>query len=142
MPVVGFGFTKINVERIGKLTGKVDIKNNAGINTVVKEDLTLGVSTQPALKFGFNFNVTYEPGKATIDLEGEVIWVDKKEIIEETMKTWKKEKKISPTIMTPVLNAVLQRSNMQALILAKELNLPPPIPLPKVEIKHDTHKKE
>lgn len=134
MAVVGFGFTKINVERKNKVTGKVEIKNNAAINSVEKEELTLGDIKQDALKFGFSFTVKYEPDMANIILEGEVLWVEKKEGIDAAIKQWKKEKKIKPEIMTPVLNAVLQKSNMQALILAKELNLPPPIPLPRVNM--------
>jgi len=142
MAVVGFGFTKINVERKNKVTGKVEIKNNAAINSVEKEELTLGDIKQDALKFGFSFTVKYEPDMANIILEGEVLWVEKKEGIDAAIKQWKKEKKIKPEIMTPVLNAVLQKSNMQALILAKELNLPPPIPLPRVNMQPEEKPKK
>ena len=41
-------------------------------------------------------------------------------------------KKIAKDIMSRVLNAVLAKCNIEALILSQEVNLPPPIPLPKV----------
>jgi len=31
-----------------------------------------------------------------------------------------------------VINSILGRCNIQALIMSKELNMPPPIPMPKV----------
>ena len=46
-----------------------------------------------------------------------------------------KDKKIPKEVMTPVLNNILAKSNVEALVLSRELNLPPPIPLPKVEVK-------
>jgi hypothetical protein len=37
--------------------------------------------------------------------------------------------------MVPVLNSILAKCNIQAIILTREVNLPPPIPLPKVQFK-------
>ena len=36
--------------------------------------------------------------------------------------------------MTTLLNALLAKCNVQALILSQDVNLPPPIPLPKVQL--------
>jgi|ETNmetMinimDraft_16_1059900.scaffolds.fasta_scaffold123232_1 hypothetical protein len=135
MTVVAVAFNKILVERFNQITGKVDIKNNAAVLDVEKQELTLGSQKQESLKFKFDFRVDYEPKIATIQLEGEVVWVDEKKNIDDALKGWKKDKKVKPEIMTPVLNAVLAKSNVEALILAKEANLPPPVQLPKVEAK-------
>lgn len=142
MPVVGFGFTKLSVERKNKITGQVNIKNNTAITSVEKDEISLGTQNQPVLKFGFNFGLKYEPEMANIVLEGEVIWADKPDKIESTLKEWEKEKKVGPTIMTPVLNTVLQKCNIQALILSKDLNLPAPIQLPKVSAPEDLKKEQ
>lgn len=135
MTVVGVGFNKILVERFSPVKGKVDIKNNAAIMSIEKQELTLGSAKQDSLKFIFEFKVDYEPKIASILLEGEVLWVDSKDAIDGVLKSWKKEKKVSQDVMTPVLNAVLAKSNVEALILSREANLPPPIPLPKVQPK-------
>jgi len=141
MTIVGTAYTKFDVQRTGLLKGKIDIKNNAAITSVEKQDITLGTTKQSALKFGFSFKVSYEPGIAHILLEGEVLWVDTKENVEDCMKSWKKDKSLPPSIISPILNAVLQKSNVEALLLSRELNLPSPIPLPKVDV-NPTDKKE
>lgn len=132
MTVVAVGYNKINLEKKSSIKGKVDIKNNAAILNIEKQELTLGSKKQDSLKFVFEFRVDYEPKIAFILLEGEVIWVDEPKKIEAILKGWKKDKKVGPEIMTPVLNAVLAKSNVEALLLAKEANLPPPIQLPKI----------
>lgn len=142
MTIVGTAYTKFDVQRTGQLKGKIDIKNNAAITSVEKQDITLGTTKQSALKFGFSFKVTYEPEIAHILLEGEILWVDTKENVEDCMKSWKKDKTLPPSVISPILNAVLQKSNVEALILSRELNLPSPIPLPKVDVGPQTDAKK
>lgn len=135
MTIVGFGFTKINVERKGNAVGKVSISNNVSITKVTKTDLSFGKAKQNALKFEFEFIASYEPKLGSIALNGEVIWMDKKENVDKLEKEWKKSKKIDKEVMTPVLNHVLNKCNIEALLLSREVNFPPPIPLPKVTAK-------
>ena len=94
MTVVAVAFNKILVERFNQITGKVDIKNNAAVLDVEKQELTLGSQKQESLKFKFDFRVDYEPKIATIQLEGEVVWVDEKKNIDDALKGWKKDKKV------------------------------------------------
>ena len=42
-------------------------------------------------------------------------------------------------VMAQVINSVLTKSNIQALILSRDVNLPPPIPMPKVNMKQDNN---
>ena len=66
-----------------------------------------------------------------MEFEGEVLALV--ENVEEIIKNWKKDKKLPKEIMTSVMNSVLNKCNIQALILSQTVNLPPPIPLPKVQ---------
>ncbi len=132
MTIVGFGFTRMEVERKGNAVGKVSIRNNVSITKVTKTDLAFGKSKQNALKFEFAFEAAYEPKLGAIKLNGEVIWMDKKENVDNIEKAWKKNKKIDREVMTPILNHVLNKCNIEALLLSREVNFPPPIPLPKV----------
>ena len=134
MPVAGVGYTKMLVERKAQITGNVKIKNNAQLKNLEKFSLNIGAASQDAIRFVFEFTTEYEPSMARILLEGEVIWIDKPEIIDSVVKQWQKEKKVPKEVMESVLNSVIQKSNIQALLLSREMNLPPPIPLPKVEI--------
>ncbi len=134
MAVIGIGFSKMSMERLAPLVGKVNINNNATIKDADKTELNIGNKKQNAIKFTFEFKAKYEPNLAHITLEGEVIWLEKDQDVEKLIKDWKKDKKLPKEVMTPVLNSILAKSNIEALVLSRELNLPPPIPLPKIEL--------
>jgi hypothetical protein len=131
MTVIGFSFNKMLVEKKNPVKGKVSINNNVGIKSIEESKLNID-SSRRALKMDFEFSSTYEPDIGKISLEGEVIYLLDKDKAEEAIKNWKKSKKIEKDMMTNVLNNVLVKCNVEALILSKDMNLPPPIPLPKV----------
>ena len=131
MTVIGFSFTKMLIEKKNPVKGKVSINNNVGIKGLEETKLQIN-TTRKALKLNFEFTSTYDPNIGKIFLEGEVIYLIDKNKAAEAVKNWKKNKKIEKDMMTNVLNNVLAKCNIQALILSKDMNLPPPIPLPKV----------
>jgi len=140
MAIVGFNFTKINVEKTKALTGKINISNNVSITNVEESKLGVG-DKQKGLQFGFEFVSNYEPKMGSIKLEGDVVLLLETAKAEEIMGSWKKDKKIPKEIMTSVLNTALNRCNIQALILSQQVNLPSPIPMPKVEAKAEEAEK-
>lgn len=134
MVVVGFNFNKISVERKdGAISGKINISNNVSIKGVEQKDLSLGKAKQDGLRFVFEFTSKYDPDVGHITLTGEVLYLEDKKKVEETLAKWKKEKRIEEDIMTPVLNMALTKCNIESLILSQSMNLPPPIPLPKIQ---------
>jgi hypothetical protein len=133
MAIIGSNFTKLNVEKKAPIKGKINIGNTAFIKSV--EEYPLPTSTnQKGLKFIFVFNSKYEPKIAEISIEGEIILLLDTKKGEEVLNSWKKDKKIPKEIMTPILNRALTKSNIQALILSRDVGLPPPVRLPKVKI--------
>lgn len=131
MTVIGFNFNKMLIEKKNPVKGKVSINNNVGITDL--EETKLNINTnKKALKLNFEFTSSYDPNVGKISLKGEVIYLIDKDKAEEVLKNWKKNNKIEKDVMTDVLNNVLTKCNVQALILSKDMNLPPPIPLPKV----------
>lgn len=134
MTIVGFNFTKIHVERKKPAKGKINIKNNISIKKVEEADLSLGKSKQSGLKFIFEFVSLYDPKIGDITLAGEVLYLMPEKQVKEVLKGWKKDKKVPKDLTAAVLNTVLQKCNIQALMLARDINLPPPIPLPKVNM--------
>ena len=132
--IVGFGFTKLSAEKNEAAKGKIDINNNVSIKNVEESDLSLGKEKQNALKFIFEFTSKYEPSVGTILFEGEVLYLEDPKKVKEILNSWKKDKKIDKELMAGVLNTVLTKCNVQALILSQEVNLPSPIPMPKVQI--------
>lgn len=134
MTVIGFSFTKMLIEKNAPIKGKVSINNNVGIKSLEETKLNIN-SDRKALKLDFEFISTYEPNIGKILLTGEVIYLTDKTKAEEAVKNWKKNKRIEKEMMTRVLNNVLAKCNVQALFLSDKMNLPPPIPLPKVDEK-------
>ena len=136
MTIVGFSFTKINAERKKSIKGKININNNVTVKNVEEIDLSFG-KDQKGLKFSFEFIAKYDPEVGSINLNGEIIYMAKADEAKDALTKWKKEKKIAPGIMGKLLNTTLTKCNIQALILSNDLNLPAPIPLPKVGIKKE-----
>ena len=135
MPVVGLAFNKIVIEKLNPVKGKVQVNNNVALKDVEKTDLSVGPTKQGAVKFHFEFTANYEPKIANMSMTGFLTFFDKPEKVKEIVDGWKKDKKVPKDIMSNVLNTVLSRCNVEALIFAREVNLPPPIPLPKVTVK-------
>ncbi len=134
MVVVGFNFTKINVERKNPLKGKVKITNNVAIKKVEVKDLALGKAKQQGLKFTFEFVTKYEPSFGEINLVGDILYMDQDKKIKEVTESWKKNKSVPKDVMAQILNNILNKCNIQALILSQQINMPAPIPLPKVSV--------
>ncbi|MBI2208086.1 hypothetical protein HYU50_01170 [Candidatus Woesearchaeota archaeon] len=134
MTIVSFNFTKIEAEKKEAGKGKININNNVAITDVGEKDLSLGNEKQKVLSFTFEFTSTYEPKIGLIRLVGDVLYMDDSKKVKQILDDWKKDKKLPKDIMTGILNTILNRSNVQALILSQDVNLPPPILLPKVQV--------
>ena len=132
--IVGFGFTKLSAQRTEAAKGKIDINNNVSIKDVEEADISLGKDKQNVARFKFEFTSKYEPSVGDILFEGEILYMDDPKKIKELLSDWKKEKKVPKELMAGLLNTILTKCNIQALILSQEVNLPAPIPLPKVQI--------
>ncbi|MBU0535696.1 MAG: hypothetical protein KKE20_01930 [Nanoarchaeota archaeon] len=135
MAIVGFGFTKMLIEKKGDIKGKININNNVSITNVEETNFSFGSAKQKGLKVLFEFKSQYQPDIAEILFEGNVLDLEDEKSVDDLLKGWKKDKKLPPKVMEPIINSILMKCNIQALIMSKELNLPPPIPLPKVGTK-------
>lgn len=138
MAVVGFNFTKMHIERKGDARGKISIKNNVAITDVSTTDMSLGKAKQKGLKISFEFKSFYEPELAEILFEGNILDMQDEKKVDELQKGWDKDKKLPDNLMEPLVNSILNRCNVQSLLMSKELNLPPPIPMPKVSSQNVT----
>jgi len=133
MTVISFKFTKICAERKEGAKGNINIANNISVKDVKGIDLKLGSKSERALKFGFEFEAKYEPEIGNIKLNGDVVWLGKTDKVKEIEKEWAKNKKIAKEVMEDIMGSILNKCNIEALIMSREMNLPPPVPLPKVK---------
>lgn len=133
--VIGFNFAKIEAERSPAVTGKISIKNNVQIKEIESADLFLGKNKQAGIRFRFEYTSTYEPKAGKIVLTGDLLAVEEEAKAKEIVDDWKKSKKLNPEVMAHVLNNVLNKCNIQAIILSREIALPAPVQLPRVQVK-------
>ena len=133
MAIVGFNFTRMEAERIEAAKGKINVSNNVSIKNVEEKNLSLGSDKQKVLSFTFEFASTYEPKVGSINLVGDVLYMDDSKKAKEVLDGWKKDKKLPKELMTGIINTMLNKCNIQSLILSEQVNLPAPIPLPRVQ---------
>ena len=133
MPIIGFNFVKILVERKSASRGKVDIKNNVKITDVGSADLTIHSKKDKVLRFKFEFTSVYKPSIGSVLFTGDLIYMNETSKQDAILDSWKADKKVPKEFMGEILNNILARCNIQALVLSRDVNLPSPIPLPKVK---------
>ncbi len=131
MAIVKISLNKVVAERdLKSKGGQIKINNNVSIQDV--EDMNFAVEGRKGLKFNFAFNCAYEPNLGKIDVEGQVFYVEAEQKIKEIKEGWDKNKRVPPGIMEQIVNAALHKGNIQAIKISEEVNLPSPLPLPKV----------
>lgn len=135
MSIISFNFTKINAERKEGAKGKISIANNIGIKDVKSFELKLGKNKEKALKLEFLFEAKYDPNIGNISLGGDIVYLGTADKVKEIEKEWKKNKKLPNDVVEEVMGNILSKCNIEALIMSREINLPAPIPLPKVKSK-------
>ncbi|MBI4152995.1 hypothetical protein HY497_00595 [Candidatus Woesearchaeota archaeon] len=134
MTIVGVNIVKISAEKnINSTADKVGINNNITVKEVAEKDFSLGNAKQKGLRFRFEFNCKYTPDIGGIDLEGDVLFLGNEEQAKNITKEWKEKKRLPADMMEPVLNSALNKCNIEALKISQDINLPSPIPMPRIE---------
>jgi hypothetical protein len=134
MNIVGFNFTKISAERKRAMAGTVNINNNISLTDITEAKIGIGQGERSAVRVSFSFKSEYTPEMALIALQGELLLLIESKRAAEILKNWKDKHQLPKDVAQVVMNHVLERCNIQALLFAKDLNLPSPVPLPKVSI--------
>lgn len=129
--IIGFNFSKIDVERNSPVKGKVKISNDFDINDMKEQKFGLS-DKKKALNISFNFKVDYKPNIGKIHINGDILYLVEDKKFEEILNSWKTKKKMPKEVTVEILNAVMNKCNVKALELSQELNLPAHIPMPKV----------
>ena len=128
--IIGFNFTKMQVERAKELKGQITVNHNMDIKDVRKEPVNLS-KDKDVLCFDFELRLSYEPKHPKINFEGNVLVLAEPKESKEILKSWKK-KEGADNIRLLVYNTILTKCSIKALELESDLNLPSHIPLPKL----------
>ncbi len=130
MPVLDIILEKIDANRkkVTTIPADVRVSNNSKI-TKIERSVVDGVGD--AVLIHFEFTTSYYPDLGDIVIGGRVIYHDKK------LKDMIKEEKGNLIFkdlkaFQEVQNIILRSSTMEAILISKEMRLPPPIQLPAV----------
>ena len=80
------------------------------------------------LEVPFVFTINYNPAVAQISLKGTGLVRGEKDDLEQILKGHKEKKPPPPIIIQSISNMVF----LESVIICRTLNIPPPIPLPKI----------
>tara|TARA_Y100000034_G_C6644207_1_gene281724 strand:- start:102 stop:521 length:420 start_codon:yes stop_codon:yes gene_type:complete len=132
MKLIGFGFKKISITKKKQDLKDLKIETNIAIPDVRKIKDSLIKSDDDLLEFDFEYTVNYTPEIAEISLGGTLVLAVENTISKEILKNWKK-KKLPDNVRVAIFNVVLKKSNIKALNLEEEMNLPYHLPLPQLK---------
>ncbi len=132
MSIVSLTYSKINAEKTKNIQGKVNVSNNVAIKDVQKASFVMGTAKQESLKFSFEFSSKTEPSVGSILIQGDLIYLANSAVVDESLELWKEKKPLPKDIITTVINGILKKCNVEALIISQTMNLPSPIKLPSV----------
>jgi hypothetical protein len=110
-----------NFWEIGKPIPSVQIATNLNVVGIKKlaEDM---------LEVPFVFTINYTPGVAQISMKGKTHVTGLKDELEQILKEHKEKKPPPPVILQSISNIVF----LESVLICRSLNIPPPIPLPKI----------
>lgn len=129
MGVLSFRFKKLEGEIGKQAAGEVKITSSLPkVKNVEEREINVGNSKQKVLAVDFEYSVGYEPTKAKISAEGELLYTHEKQ--KEILKKWKKDQKLDEEIALPLMNYIFKRCSIAAIKIADELQLLPPVKLP------------
>jgi hypothetical protein len=141
MRLVGFNFTKVSIEKFKEAVDELKFNTKIDISSIepLKSDL-IKVRDEP-LKIDFVYSVLYEPEFAKVELAGTMILSVEPKMARDILKGWK-DKEMNEDFRIFMFNIILRKSNIKALELEDELNLPPHIPLPSLNKENIQGKKD
>ena len=133
MPIKGFDISSIDAKRFTKPGEKFQnlrIDNNSTVTTI-----TLVGEDQAALEYRFIANYV---GVGMIKMEGKIlIEGDAKEIVD----TWSKSNNMPPEVANQVHSTVITNCLPVAVVIARDIGLPPPLPpLPQIQMQQPQKK--
>ncbi len=138
--IINYLITKVDAKREDNIPPETQmgISNNITILDVEKDDKF------KVLKFQFRFDAKFTASSSDelghIVIEGFVVHTS--EDLEKIYNKWKDEKVLDDSITEEILQTSLNLSIIEAMSLAKMLQLPSILPLPKVSTEKKEDKKE
>lgn len=129
MKFIGFNFNKISIEKLSDNFENLKINTNINILKIKEVDSDFLIPKEELISIEFIYNINYDPKIAKIEFSGSILLTDKSKTVKDILKKWK-DKEISEDFKTNLFNIILRKSNLKAIQLEEEINLPLHISLP------------
>lgn len=129
MRLVGFNFNKISAEKLKEKVPEISIKTNIDISEIKQIESDILKTKDELVQAKFSYTVKYEPGYASIIIEGiATLSLDERQS-KEVMKEWKK-KQMPEEFRVFLFNVILRKASIRSLPLEEEMNIPLHLPIP------------
>ncbi|MDD5340054.1 MAG: hypothetical protein PHV13_02285 [Candidatus ainarchaeum sp.] len=86
------------------------------------------------LRIDFSYSVNYQPGVARLRFDGYTIIGASKAELDRIEKDWKKDKTLPKSLAEPLINVISFNAETNGVLIAKAINIVPPLLAPKIEI--------
>lgn len=134
MAVMNVRINNISAERADRDVKSIEVKANSTIKSVKKEkDKRIG----EYLHVNFKYDVVYEPEVGAIRLEG-TLWYQH-EKLDSVYSEIKDKVELKQEAVKEISTSLIQESVVEAILMSKKLQLPPPIQLPTVTVKGEKY---
>jgi hypothetical protein len=132
MSVIGLRFRSFEAKREqGRITPQIKINSVPKITDV--KETNIPMFDKKALSVDFEFVTEYNPNIGNIKMSGELYFMAKDN--KEVMKSWKNKKEVPEDMRISVLNHLFRACLIKIANLADDLQLPPPMAIPRVKPK-------
>ena len=133
MKLLGFNFTKIQVEKFKERVEGLKINTRIDISEIKEAKTGILKTKEEILAVKFIYGLDYEPKMARLDLEGNLIVSLESKEARDVLKQWK-DKKMPENFRATIFNLILRKSSLKALQLEEEMNIPIHMQLPTLKI--------
>lgn len=130
MTIVNFRTTKIDAEKTDKKATSVTANASSMLTSITLEK---DVNAGEYLLVKYRYTVKYEPEIGHILLEGSLWYMNKD--LKKLVKKEKDKVSVESEVMEEVSTAIIREALLESVEISRRLNLPPPMNLPKVEVK-------
>jgi len=132
MRLAGFNFKKISVERLSDKIENLKINTNIDISEIESLKADFVKAKEELILIKFKYILNYDPEIAKIEFKAELVLAVISEKAKEILKDWK-DKKMEESFKLSLFNLILRKSNIKALQLEEEVNLPIHFQLPSLK---------
>ncbi len=135
MPIIGLGLNSIEASKKNERVEQQEVKVNSTPHITDVKEVDLPNFSQKALSIEFDFLTVYDPALAKITIKGTVMYLS--DNIKDVVTEWKKKKRLPEDMSMEVLNYLFRHCLLKSSVLADELQLPPPMPMPRITPKKE-----